>query len=78
MQNTEIKTLSDIQDIKRIAAHRAVTQAKLDQRDRQANSKFRTQPQTVPNKNLTKQFSQYPKSTSKILSDDTNEDDIPR
>jgi len=74
MQNTEIKTLSKIDDI---GKQRSKIQSSLDNRDRQANSKFRTQPQDQGYTNP-KQFSQYPKSTSKILSDDTAEDDIPR
>jgi len=65
-------------DINIIPQKRAIAQAKLNSRDRQTNSQYREQPYDVPNKNLTKQFSQYPKSTSKILSDDTAEDDIPR
>jgi len=65
-------------DINIIPQKRAIAQAKLNSRDRQANSQYREQSYDVPNKNLTKQFSQYPKSTSKILSDDTAEDDIPR
>jgi len=51
---------SDIQDIKRIGDHRSLSQTKLDQRDRQANSKDREQPQYLNYKNPI-QFSQRPK-----------------
>jgi len=65
--------------INNIASQRSKDQDLLDRKTfSHRNTPYRTQPYDVPNKNLTKQFSQYPKSTSKILSDDTDEDDIPR
>jgi len=65
--------------ITNIADQRSKDQEFLDRKtNSHRNTPYRTQPYDVPNKNLTKQFSQYPKSTSKILSDDTAEDDIPR
>jgi len=70
--------MTDIQDISKIASHRALSQAKLDNRNKQANSQFREQPQEKPRVQKADLFSQYAKSTSKILSDDTSEDDLPR
>jgi len=55
--------LSDIQDIKRIGDHRALSQTKLDQRDRLANSKDREQPINQGYDNPI-QFSQRPKMPS--------------
>jgi len=56
-------TTDNIQDIKRIGDHRSLSQTKLDQRDRQANSKFRKQPINQGYDNP-KQFSQRPKMPS--------------
>jgi len=66
---------SKIQDI---GKQRSNIQSSLDTRNRQANSKFRSSPYDHPRIQKADMFSQYPKSTSKILSDDTAEDDIVR
>jgi len=57
MQNMEIKTLSKIDDISK---QRSNIQSSLDNRNRQANSKFREQPINQGYDNPI-QFSQRPK-----------------
>jgi len=54
---------SNIQDIKRIADHRSLSQTKLDQRNRLANSKYREQPYDKGYDNP-KQFTQRPRQPS--------------
>ncbi len=58
--------MSDIQSIKRISDHRAVSQDKLTNRDQIKYSPRRTSPHIHHNKIQTRQFSQYPWSTSEI------------
>jgi len=65
-------------DIDIIPQKRAIAQSSLDRKTAShRNTPYREQPYDHPAIQKTKPFFQYPKSNSKILSDDTNEDDIP-